>query len=149
MVTFSIKNMIIRASEGHLLHPLPRDRIKQVSHSWRKLDHPVTFKFLQGQRLPVLWWIIDSSLILHDISAIPRLTGEWVTSFLLKSFHRSLNCNWIFLIRQWSLFFWEDSADTVFHLLDCDWLVTSTWKHSTKFRFRTRWNIEEQALGFC
>lgn len=30
MVTFAVGNVIVRASEGHLIHPLPKDRIKQV-----------------------------------------------------------------------------------------------------------------------
>lgn len=39
--TFAVGNMIIRASEGRLIDPLPEDRIKQVSYSWQKLVHTV------------------------------------------------------------------------------------------------------------
>lgn len=34
-----------------------------------------------------------------------RSPGDWVTRFLLKYFHRGLNCNCMILIRQWALYF--------------------------------------------
>ena len=54
MVTFAIGNMIIRTSEGHLIHPLPKDRIKQVSYSWQKLVCPV-LKNLWAESRSVPW----------------------------------------------------------------------------------------------
>lgn len=32
-----IGNLIIETSKGHLIHPVPKERIKQVSYTWQKL----------------------------------------------------------------------------------------------------------------
>lgn len=63
MVTFSMRNMIIRTSECHLLHPLPRDRIKKVSHSWQKLDDAVNFQI--SPRVKIACFVVNHGFFTH------------------------------------------------------------------------------------